>query len=163
GRAGAARAGRPRPAARQPPLLAGPQVRRAGALPRTQRQRARERRLTAPRPRQANSPGGGPAPMLSSWPPPHPAPPPPSPPPTRRAQPGGGFVMSLDFPWARLRRACLRLFRPGYVRHMVAVRQGHCDGGFDVIDGRDLKFIRPVCGWYFQPEDDRFAWRGRLG
>jgi phosphatidylserine decarboxylase len=71
--------------------------------------------------------------------------------------------MAVELLWGRFRRACLRLFRPGYVRRMLAARQGRCDGGFDVIDSRDLKFLRPVCGWSFRPEDDRFAWRGRLG
>jgi phosphatidylserine decarboxylase len=46
---------------------------------------------------------------------------------------------------------------------MAELRQGKCDAGHDVIDSRDLKYPRPVCGWSFRPEDDRFAWRGRLG
>src|SRR5205823_1044152 len=93
---------------------------------------------------------------------------PPLPPPLARApipgvQPGGGLCMSLELAWGRLRRAFLRRFFPAYVRRMAEVRQGHCDGGFDVVDSRDLKFIRNVCGWWFRPEDDRYAWRGRLG
>src|SRR5262249_51196629 len=62
------------------------------------------------------------------------------------------------------RRGWLRRFRPGYVRHMLSLRQGHCpDCPHDIIDPRDLKFCRNVCGYWFRPEDDLFAWRGRLG
>jgi phosphatidylserine decarboxylase len=43
-------------------------------------------------------------------------------------------------------------------------RQGHCPGcPHDIIDPRDLKFYRNVCGYWFRDEDDRFQWRGRLG
>jgi phosphatidylserine decarboxylase len=79
-------------------------------------------------------------------------------------QPGGGLCMSLELAWGRMRRACLRRLRPGYVRRMAERRQGHCAGcPHDIIDPRDLKFCRNVCGYWFCPEDDRFAWRGRLG
>jgi phosphatidylserine decarboxylase len=79
-------------------------------------------------------------------------------------QPGGGFCMSVELVWGRLRRAYLRTFRPGYVRRMAEKRQGHCDRfPNDVIDPRDLKFIANICGYSFRPEDDAFAWRGRLG
>lgn len=77
-------------------------------------------------------------------------------------QPGGGFCMAIELAWGRLRRAYLRTMRPGYVRRMLEKRQGTCDR-FDVIDPRDLKFIRNVCGYSFRPEDDAFAWRGRIG
>src|SRR2546429_977557 len=47
---------------------------------------------------------------------------------------------------------------------MLAKRQGHCANcTHDVIDPRDLKFTRNVCGYWFRPEDDAFRWRGRLG
>lgn len=72
--------------------------------------------------------------------------------------------MGLELAWGRLRRAWLRRFRPGYVRRMAAKRQGHCpDCSHDIIDPRDLKFYRNVCGRWFHPEDDSFRWRGRLG
>jgi phosphatidylserine decarboxylase len=78
-------------------------------------------------------------------------------------QPGGGFCMRLELAWGRFRRALLRRFRPGYVRTMLAKRQGHCENcPHDVIDPRDLKFYRNVCGYWFRDEDDRFKWRGRL-
>ncbi len=71
--------------------------------------------------------------------------------------------MSLELAWGRRRRAWLRRFRPGYVRRMTAVRQGDCPAcPHDIIDPRDLKYFRNVCGHWFRPEDDRFAWRGRL-
>jgi len=72
--------------------------------------------------------------------------------------------MSLELAWGRLRRAFLRRFRPGYVARVAQLRQGHCpDCPHDIIDPRDLKYYRNVCGYWFRPEDDRFAWRGRLG
>jgi phosphatidylserine decarboxylase len=72
--------------------------------------------------------------------------------------------MQLELAWGRCRRALLRRFRPAYVRHMLDKRQGACaKHGNDVIDARDLKYCRNVCGLWFHPEDDRFQWRGRLG
>jgi phosphatidylserine decarboxylase len=79
-------------------------------------------------------------------------------------QPGGGACMRLELLWGRCRRAYLRLLRPGYVRRMRAKRQGACTRhDAEVIDARDLKYIRNTCGIWFRPEDDRFAWRRRLG
>jgi phosphatidylserine decarboxylase len=79
-------------------------------------------------------------------------------------QPGGGLCLSLELAWGRLRRAWLRRVRPGYVQRMAAARQGHCPNcPHNIIDARDLKFYRNVCGYWFRPEDDRFGWRGRLG
>ncbi|MFO0845894.1 MAG: phosphatidylserine decarboxylase [Gemmataceae bacterium] len=92
-----------------------------------------------------------------------------TPPPTREApitsvQPGGGLVFGLERAWGRLRRAVLRRFFPGYVRRMAGLRRGDCPGcPHDVIDPRDLKLVRNVCGYRFRAEDDPFAWRGRLG
>src|SRR5579884_3143844 len=78
-------------------------------------------------------------------------------------QPGGGFCFGLERAWGRCRRAWLRRFRPGYVRRMTELRQGHCpDCPHDILDPRDLKLFRNVCGYWFRPEDDPFAWRGRL-
>ncbi len=84
--------------------------------------------------------------------------------PIKSIQPGGGWCMTLELAWARLRRWWLRTVRPGYVRRMAELRQGACpDCPHDIIDPRDLKFFRNVCGYWFKPEDDRFRWRGRLG
>lgn len=83
--------------------------------------------------------------------------------PITSAQPGGGLCMSIELAWGRIRRGLLRFFRHKYVRHMITVRQGTCHScPHDIIDSRDLKFFRNVCGHSFLPEDDRFAWRGRL-
>jgi len=47
---------------------------------------------------------------------------------------------------------------------MLGRRQGNCPAcPHDIIDPRDLKPWRNACGFWFRPEDDRFAWRGRLG
>jgi len=79
-------------------------------------------------------------------------------------QPGGGLCMGLELAWGRLRHRWLRAFRPGYVCRMAAKRQGSCpDCPHDILDARDLKFCRNVCGYWFRPEDDRFRWRDRLG
>jgi phosphatidylserine decarboxylase len=78
-------------------------------------------------------------------------------------QPGGGFCMRLELAWGRLRRALLRRLCPTYARTMLAKRQGHCENcSHDIIDPRDLKFYRNVCGYWFRAEDDRFGWRGQL-
>src|SRR6266481_80141 len=82
-----------------------------------------------------------------------------------RTQPGGdGFFVRCELAWGRLRRGYLRRFRPKYVAAMLAKRQGEdADYANDVIDPRDLKFIRPGCGLWFKPEDDAFSYRERLG
>jgi phosphatidylserine decarboxylase len=79
-------------------------------------------------------------------------------------QPGGGWCMNLELAWDRCRRWYLRHLRPGYVRRMAEKRQGACPNcPHDIIDSRDLKYWRNVCGYWFLPEDDSFAWRNRLG
>jgi len=79
-------------------------------------------------------------------------------------QPGGhSLATRLEVAWGRLRRALLRLFRPGYVRRMADQRQGQCpDCSHNIIDSRDLKFCRNVCGYQFGPEDDPYRRRGLL-
>src|SRR5262249_53382080 len=43
-------------------------------------------------------------------------------------------------------------------------RQGQCqDCRHDIIDSRDLKYYRNICGYWFRPEDDPFIWRKYLG
>jgi phosphatidylserine decarboxylase len=72
-------------------------------------------------------------------------------------QPGGGLIFNLELTWGRIRRAWLRAFRPAYVRRMAAKRQGHCpDCPHDIVDARDLKPYRNVCGYGFPDEDDPF-------
>jgi phosphatidylserine decarboxylase len=79
-------------------------------------------------------------------------------------QPGGGWCMNLELAWGRCRRWLLRRFAPGYVRRMTEKRQGTCpDCPHDIIDSRDLKYWRNVCGFWFHSDDDPFAWRNRLG
>jgi phosphatidylserine decarboxylase len=83
----------------------------------------------------------------------------------RGVQPGGeGFFVRCELAWGRLRRAFLRRFRPKHVELWRALRQGECAGcPHDIIDPRDLKFVRNVCGYWFRPEDDAYAYRDRLG
>jgi phosphatidylserine decarboxylase len=86
-----------------------------------------------------------------------------TPKPITSAQPGGGLCMNLELTWGRCRRAWLRRFRPAYVGRMTSLRQGECPNcPHDIIDPRDLKYYRNVCGYWFRPRDDAFAWRGRL-
>jgi phosphatidylserine decarboxylase len=87
----------------------------------------------------------------------------PLPPNVRSAQPGGGWAVALELAWGRLRRRWLRLARPGYVARMLAARQGECPGcPHDVIDDRDLKFFRNVCGHHFAADDVPRRWLDRL-
>src|SRR5713226_8518066 len=68
-------------------------------------------------------------------------------------QPGGGWCMSLELAWGHGRRWFLRHFRPGYVRRMAEKRQGACPNcPHDIIDTRDLKYCRNVCGYWFHAE-----------
>jgi len=47
---------------------------------------------------------------------------------------------------------------------MAEKRQGNCPScPHDIIDARDLKYWRNVCGFWFRAEDEHFAWRNRLG
>jgi phosphatidylserine decarboxylase len=80
-------------------------------------------------------------------------------------QPGGvGFFGLCELAWAHIRRTLLRRFRPQQVEHWHSLRQGECtDCPHDIIDPRDLKYVRNVCGYWFRPEDDVFAYRARLG
>ena len=79
-------------------------------------------------------------------------------------QPGGGACYAVEQAWGRCRRAVLKRCFPGYVRRMAHCRQGD-DGGapHEVLDPRDLKYVRNRCTADWRPEDDPFAWRGRLG
>jgi phosphatidylserine decarboxylase len=71
--------------------------------------------------------------------------------------------MRLELAWGSWRRAWLRRVRPGYVAAMAKKRQGECPGcPHDVLDPRDLKYFRNVCGHWFRDEDDPFRWRARL-
>ncbi len=84
--------------------------------------------------------------------------------PIESVQPGGGFCIGLERRWGVWRRFWLRLLRPGYVKHMQERRQGNCEGcRHDIIDSRDLKLYRNVCGFEFRPEDDAFQWREKIG
>ncbi len=79
------------------------------------------------------------------------------------AQPGGGWVVRLELVWGRVRRRMLRLLRPGYVARMQSLRRGECPGcPHDVIDDRDLKFFRNVCGFHFAETDVPTQWLNRL-
>lgn len=81
----------------------------------------------------------------------------------RSTQPGGGLCYSIELAWGRLRRWYLRTFRRRYVKRMAALRVGECTGcPHDVLDPRDLKFCRNQTECHWRPEDDPFAWRGKL-
>ena len=81
----------------------------------------------------------------------------------RCVQPGESGVFVLERFWGRLRRRYLRWLRRGYVARMAGLRRGDCpDCPHDIVDARDLKLYRNVCGFWFPPEADAFAWRDRL-
>jgi phosphatidylserine decarboxylase len=72
--------------------------------------------------------------------------------------------MAIELAWARFRKWWLRKLFPGYVQAMQAKRQGECPNcPHDIIDARDFKYTRNVCGFWFRPEDDPYAYRNRLG
>src|SRR5438093_4090998 len=100
--------------------------------------------------------------MATALPPTHCLPPAESP---QSVQPGGvGFFGRCELTWGRLRRSFLRRFRPGHVERWRKLRRGECANcPHDVIDPRDLKYVRNVCGYWFRPEDDVFAGRARRG
>lgn len=78
-------------------------------------------------------------------------------------QPGGGVCMRLELMWGAVRRAWLKTVRSGYVKRMAALRQGEPTGvPHEVLDPRDLKFYQNQTDCHWRPEDDPFAWRGRL-
>jgi phosphatidylserine decarboxylase len=80
-------------------------------------------------------------------------------------QPGGfGFFVRCELAWGRCRRSILRTFFRGHVERWQKLRQGECPNcPHDIIDPRDLKFVRNVCGSWFRPEDDVYAGRERFG
>ena len=87
-----------------------------------------------------------------------------TPSPIKSIQPGGGWCFNLERKWGQLRRFILRRFFPSYVKSMEQHRQGTCPGcPHNIVDGRDLKLFRNVCGYSFPSDVDRFRWRGRLG
>ena len=73
--------------------------------------------------------------------------------------------MNLELAWGRCppRPGCAasaRVTCAGWPRNAAATAPAV---SHDIIDPRDLKFYRNVCGYWFAPEDDAFRWRGRLG
>lgn len=73
--------------------------------------------------------------------------------------------MACELAWGRWRRWYLRRLRPGYVARMVEARQGTVTDRYphELLDPRDLKFYCNQGDVHWRAEDDRFAWRGRLG
>jgi phosphatidylserine decarboxylase len=81
----------------------------------------------------------------------------------RDIQPGGGVVIRLEKAWGGWRRWWLKRFRSGYVKRMLACRQGEPEGvPHEVLDPRDLKFYRNQTNCHWRLDDDPFAWRDRL-
>ncbi len=82
----------------------------------------------------------------------------------RNIQPGGGVVIRLELAWGRLRRMYLKALRPRYLARMRQSRRGDFNPcPFEVLDPRDLKFFRNQGGYSWEPQDDPFRWRDRLG
>lgn len=71
--------------------------------------------------------------------------------------------MRIELAWGRSRRWFLRRFAKPYIARQLATRRGECGAcPHDIIDSRDLKYYRNVCGYYWTAEDDPFSWRERL-
>ncbi|WP_417379533.1 phosphatidylserine decarboxylase [Gimesia sp.] len=78
-------------------------------------------------------------------------------------QPGGGIIINLEMLWGRWRRFWLKTFRRGYVQKMQSKRQGDFNPcPHEVLDPRDLKYHENQGGYYWETEDDPFAYRSRL-
>lgn len=81
----------------------------------------------------------------------------------RSIQPGGGVVVRLELAWGGLRRWYLKAFRPRYRMRMRQTRRGNFNPcPHEVLDPRDLKFYRNQGGYFWDRQDDLFAWRDRL-
>jgi phosphatidylserine decarboxylase len=78
-------------------------------------------------------------------------------------QPGGGLCMGIELSWGRWRRWWMRTFRRGYVARMRDLRRGDVNCcPHEVLDPRDVKFLRNQGGYSWAEEDDPFRWRDRL-
>ena len=81
----------------------------------------------------------------------------------KSTQPGGGYCNSIELAWGRLRRWYLRTFRRRYINRMAALRVGELNGcPHEVLDPRDLKFIKNQTECHWRPEDDPFRWREKI-
>ena len=71
--------------------------------------------------------------------------------------------MRLEQAWGCWRRGDLKTFRPRYVARMAELRKGHRNQcPHEVLDSRDVKFHLNHDGYYWDLQDDPFAWRDRL-
>lgn len=76
----------------------------------------------------------------------------------RCVQPGESGLYPLERQLGRWRRAWLRTFRKEYVAAMLQQREGSCPScPHDIVDSRDLKLVRNVCGYSFPAKADK--WR----
>jgi phosphatidylserine decarboxylase len=81
----------------------------------------------------------------------------------KTTQPGSGYCFCAELAWGELRRWYLRRFRPGYVARMARLRRGDPAGlPWEILDPRDLKFLRNQTECQWAPEDDPFRWRERI-
>jgi phosphatidylserine decarboxylase len=80
----------------------------------------------------------------------------------RGVQPGGGVCYSIELAWGRLRRWYLKIFRPGYVRRMAALRKGDAHTRHEILDPRDLKYCRNLVDCRWEQRDDPFRWRENI-
>lgn len=78
-------------------------------------------------------------------------------------QPGSGVCYRLELAWGRWRRWYLKTFRAGYVRRMAELRTGDDAGSFhEILDSRDLKYVRNLCTADWPVEADAFRWRDKI-
>lgn len=78
-------------------------------------------------------------------------------------QPGGGFCYRMELAWGRWRRWYLKTFRGGYVRRMAELRTGDAEGSpHEILDSRDLKFVRNLCTADWPAEVDPFRSREKI-
>jgi len=90
-------------------------------------------------------------------------------------QPGGGWGCRLELGWGRLRRWYLKRFRKSYLQRIKALcrspadcqksGQDHTSAGdiaHEILDPRDLKYIRNQTDCHWLEEDDPFYWREKI-
>src|ERR1700761_4551223 len=81
----------------------------------------------------------------------------------KTTQPGSGYCYRIELAWGHLRRWYLKRFRPGYVARMARLRQGDPSGlAWEVLDPRDLKYLRNQTDCHWAAEDDPFRWREKI-
>ena len=78
-------------------------------------------------------------------------------------QPGSGVCYRMELAWGRWRRWYLKTFRAGYVKRMAELRIGDEEGSpHEILDPRDVKYVRNLCTADWPAEADPFRSREKI-